>query len=400
MRLETLKIALVDLNRDLGGGQIALANMAYALSKKGHEVHIILGLKNIPARVMKLCFPFCYLHQTLGYPDLIHVRKIMQKAKRYILNLHKTCKFDVINAQGITGILIPPLLRDRLVVTLHGNNIKRGLTLFQYTCRNSEMRTAIPKASKNFFKNIFGHFLYGKLEKKACKKARLVVTLTPTEAYYTKKYYSILRQKIRVVPNAVINLKDNGSEVIHIPEHKKVILSVGALQFIKGTPILTKAMRYVLVSREDVVYVSVGNGPLMSNITELQAEFPKRVIMLPQMSTGLSALYARSAVLVQGSLYEAFGLSMGEAMLAAKPVVAFRLASIPDLVIDDVTGCLAKSVSSQDLATKTLTLIKNEEKMRNMGFNARKIVENRYNAEVVGSSMERVLKEVEPNGQS
>ncbi len=394
MLLETLKIALVDLNGGLGGGQIALGSMAYALSKKGHEVHIILGLKNIPERLTKLCSPYCHLHQTLGYSNLIHITKIKEKANRYILNLHKTCKFDVINVQGITGMLIPPLLQDRLVVTLHGNNVKRGLTLFNFACKNSEMRTAIPKAPKNFFKNIFGHFFYGELEKKTCQKARLVVTLTPKEAYYAKKYYSILRQKIRVVPNAVINLKDNSSEVIHIPEQKKVILSVGALQFIKGTPILTKAMRYVLASREDAIYVSVGNGPLMSNVTELQAEFPKRVIILPQISTGLSALYARSAMLVQGSLYEAFGLSIGEAMLAGKPVIGFRLASIPHLVIDNVTGCLAKPACSRDLANKTLSLIRNEEKIRTMGSNARKMVDKLYNVQVIASSMERVLKEI------
>ncbi|NVM31836.1 MAG: glycosyltransferase family 4 protein [Candidatus Helarchaeota archaeon] len=368
--------------------------MAYALSKKGHEVHIILGVKNIPERLIKLCSPCCYLHQTLGYTNLIHIRKIMTKANRHILNLHKTCKFDSIEAHGITGVLIPSLLQDRLVVTLHGNNLKRGLNLFRFACTNSEMLTAIPRASKSFFEHIIGHFLYAKFEKKACQMAKLVVTLTPKEAYYAEKYYSILREKIRIVPNAIVNLKDNSSELVHIPEQKKAILSVGALEFIKGIPILTKAMRYVLASNQDMIYVSVGNGPLMSNVEELKAQFPKRVIILPHVSAGLSSIYARSRALVQGSLYEAFSLSIGEAMLAGKPVIAFRLASIPSLVIDNVTGFLAKPACSRDLAYKTLSLVRNEEETRSMGFNARKIVENRYNAEVVGSSMERVLKEV------
>ena len=306
--METLKIALMDLNGRFGGGQLALGNMAYALSKRGHEVHILLGVKNVPERFIKLCSPYCHLHQTSGYPDLIHVRNIMEKTKRYILNLHKTYRFNVIDAQGITGMLIPPSLRDRLVVTLHGNNVQRGLNLLHFACKNSEMRNAILRAPKNFFKNVFGHFLYGKLEKRACEKAKLVVTLTPTEAYFPQKYYSITHQKIRVVPNTIVNPEDNGSEVIQVPDRKKVILSVGALEFIKGTPILTKAMRYVLTSEEDVVYVSVGDGPLMSYMRELKAKFPKKVIILPQISAGLSSLYAVSAILVQGSLYEALSL--------------------------------------------------------------------------------------------
>lgn len=377
-----------------GGGQIALGNMAYVLSKKGHEVHLLLGVKNIPERLAKLCSSCCCLHQTLGYSNLTHMTRIIDKTKRYILELHRTCRFDVIDAHGIAGILIPSLLRDRLVVTLHGNNMQRGLNLLQFACKNVEMRNAIPRAPKNFFKNIFGHFLYGKIEKKACEKAKLVVTLTPTEAYYAQKHYSISRQKIRVAPNAIINLKDNSSEVIRIPEREEVILSVGGLEFIKGTPILTKAMRYVLASTQNVIYVSVGDGPLMNYVKELKAEFPEKVVILPQVSAGLSSLYARSVALVQGSIYEAFSLSMGEAMFAGKPIIAFRLASIPDLVIDNVTGLLAKPASSRDLANKTINLIKNEEKTRDMGFDARKIAEKLYNVQVVGSSMERVLKEV------
>jgi glycosyltransferase involved in cell wall biosynthesis len=392
--LETLKIALIDLDGRFGGGQIALGNMAYALSKKGHEVHMVLGVKKIPKRLMKLCSPYCYLHRTLGYPDITHVRNIMEKATRDILNLYKTCKFDVIDAQGITGTLIPPLLRNRLVVTLHGNNMQRGLNLLRFTYKNSEMRNAFPRAPKNFFKNVFGHPLYGKLEKMACETAKLVVVLTPMEAYYAKKWYSISSQKIRVVPNAVINLQDNSSEVIRIPERKKVILSVGALEFIKGTPILTKAMKNVLESTDDIVYVSVGSGPLSIYVRELKANFPNKVIILPRVSTGLSLLYASSIALVQGSLYEAFGLSMAEAMLAGKPVIAFRLASIPELVVDNVTGLLAKPACSQDFASKTLSLIENEEERQRMGFNARKIVENLYNVEVIGRNMECVLKEV------
>lgn len=392
--METLRIALVDLNGRFGGGQIAVANMAYALSKKGHEVHIILGVENVPKRIKELCSQSCFLHQTLGYTNLTYIRKITEKVSRYVLSLHSACKFDVIDAQGITGVLIPRTLRDRLVVTLHGNNIKRGLNLFQFGCKNSEMRKAIIGASQSFFKTFLGAFLYGRLEKAACQTAKIVVTLTPTEAYYAKKFYSIPYQKIRIVPNAVVNLNDSSSETIQIPEHKKVILSVGALELIKGTPILAKTMRYVLASTKNVVYVSVGNGPLMSYVKELEAKFPGKVITIPQASEGLSSLYSRSAMLVQASLYEASSLSMAEAMLAEKPVIAFRLASIPDLVIDNTSGYLAKPTCSRDLANKTLSLITDEEKTREMGSNARKIVDKFYSVEVVGNSMERVLKEV------
>jgi glycosyltransferase involved in cell wall biosynthesis len=85
---------------------------------------------------------------------------------------------------------------------------------------------------------------------------------------------------------------------------------------------------------------------------------------------------------------------MGEAMQASKPIIAFRLASIPDLVVDNFTGCLAKPVSARDLASKTMNLITDEEKARAMGDNARETVKELYSAEAVGVVMEGLLKEV------
>jgi hypothetical protein len=64
------------------------------------------------------------------------------------------------------------------------------------------------------------------------------------------------------------------------------------------------------------------------------------------------------------------------------------------LIIDNVTGCLAKPAFSLDLARKTLNLVRNEEKTNKMGKNAKKTIETLYNSQIVGSKMEHVLKEI------
>lgn len=394
--METLKIVLVDLDGRLrGGGLVAIGNMAYALSRRGHEVHILLGIESIPERLLKLCSQRCYFHQLSGYSNLAHMVKIREKTRAYISKLNTTWGFDVIDAQGISGLFVPSSLQNRLVVTLHGNNVERGLSLVKFTCRSTEMCMAIPKAPKSFAQNVVGHFLYGEIEEKACASAKYIVTLTPSEAYYARKHYSIPREKIRIIPNAFPDLGKNDPQITNLVlEKKKIILSVGALDFIKGTPILTKAMKLVLKSTKDVVYVSVGHGPLLSYVLGLRDEFPGRVIVLPSVSEGLLSLYDRSFAFVQASLYEAFSLSMGEAMQASKPVIAFGLASIPDLIVDNFTGCLAKPVSARDLASKTMNLITDEEKARALGDNASKTMKELYSAEAVGAITEGLLKEV------
>lgn len=394
LSLETLRIALTDFSGRIGGGQVALANKAYALSMKGHEIHLILGTKDASWRLPHQCSPYCHLHPTRGYSDYSEAKRIVAKANRFILDLHRKLEFDIIDAQGINGIFVPTSLRDRLVVTVHGNNIKRGLTLIQFAFRNSEIRNCAMASSKNFFKHVFGHFLVGELEKKSCHAARFVVGLTKTEADYLQRYYSVPSSKIRVVPNVVVDFGNGISEEIGLPEKQRMIMSVGSLEFIKGIPILAKAMRNVLRDRSDVVYVSVGNGPLMDCVAKLKKEFPRRAVILPRIRDGLFGLYSRSLILVHASLYEAFGLSIAEAMLAGKPVVGFNLTSIPDLVNNNMTGLLAKPASSRDLAIKTLQLIDNEEEVRRLGRNAKDYVSKNFNAQVVGTQIERVFKEV------
>ncbi len=397
--MEPLKIALLDSYARQGGGSIALGNLAYALSRKGHEVHLLLGLGDVPERLLTLCSQKCYFHQLHGYSHFADIERIKEKTRSFISKLNMTWGFDVIAAQGISGLFVPSSFQNRSIVILHGNNVERGLSLVKFSCTSSEMCMAIPKAPRNFAQNVIGHFLYGQIEKKACQNARYVVALTPSEAYYARKHYSIPSEKISVIPNALPDLGNNDSRITNValPDKKKMILSVGALEFIKGTPILTRALKYILESTEDVAYVSVGNGPLLGYVKALKDKFPKKVTILPFVSSGLPSLYERSFALIHASLYEAFGLSIGEAMQASKPIIAFKIASIPDLVTDNLTGCLANPVSPRDLASRTMSLIMDEGRAQAMGDNARKSINKLCNAETVGVTMEELLKEVQSN---
>jgi len=392
--LETLKIALVDLHKSLGGGQIALFNMAYTLLKRGHEVHIISGIKKIPNRFQDSTFSECNLYPLSGCSNLIQIYNVIEKTKSYITNLNRVHKFDVINAHGISGVTIPSHLQDHLFVTIHGNSLCRILTLLNYTGKNRDILSTVLKYKENFLKNISGHIFQANLEKKACKKAKIVISLTPTEAVYARKYYSISEEKIRIVPNAILFPKTSEYNELPIPEEKKVILNIGALEFIKGTPILAKTMKHILAYTDDVFFVSVGDGPLRQTIKGIKTRFPEKTIMIPRISNSLTSLYRRSTLLLHASLFEAFGMVIAEAMFEEKPVVAFQTASIPDLVEDNVTGLLARPARTKDLTLKTIELLKDDKKVRMLGFNAKKRIEKISSPRIIGRKIENVFKEV------
>jgi len=392
--METLKIALIDFNKKIGGAQIALANLGKALSEKGHEVHVILGKKEISGRLANICLPYCYLHFISGYNDLSDLPILKGALRKSFFNLYNIHKFDVINVNGINELFVPPELLNRVVVTLHANNLYRGMNFLRYLHTSSYMRKAYGYDSKGIIKTVCGILIYSALEKKACERAKRVVTLTQTEANLAKKYYNVPEEKISIVPNSVLFPNDEEHlRELPIPENRKIIISTGSLSVIKGIPVLVKAVENVLSENKDVVYISVGDGPLMPMVKTLASRFPGRVLILNHVSTGMMSVYARSKVFIHGSLYEAFCLSMAEAMLVGKPVVAFNMASIPEMVIDNVTGYLVEPLDLKDLAEKAIDLLDNDEKARRMGSAAKKRIAELCNSKRIACKMESVYKE-------
>jgi len=391
--MESLKIALVDLNQKVGGGQIALANLGKSLVENGHEVHVILGTNELGGRLANICLPYCSLHCISGYSDLSDLPLLKRSIRKSFFKLYQVHKFDVINVNGIDEMFISPELLDRVVVTLHANNLYRGINFLRYLHTNSYMRKAYAYDSKGIIKTAFGGLLYAALEKRACARAKRVVTLTQTEANLAMKYYNTSKEKISIVHNSILFADDEHLDELHIPENKKIVISTGSLSVIKGIPVLVKAVENILSKKKDVIYISIGDGPLMPMVKNLASRFPGRVIILDHLSTGMRSAYARSNVFLHASLYEAFCLSMAEAMLVGKPIVAFKLASIPDMVVNNVTGHLAEPLDPKDLAEKTIDLLNDDGKARRMGSAGKKRIMELANSKRIACDIERVYKE-------
>jgi glycosyltransferase involved in cell wall biosynthesis len=79
--------------------------------------------------------------------------------------------------------------------------------------------------------------------------------------------------------------------------------------------------------------------------------------------------------------YENFPLSVLEAFALGKPVVGARMGGIPELVRDLDTGLTFEAGNVQDLREKLRFLLENPDLVRDMGENARRLVEERYNPE-------------------
>jgi glycosyltransferase involved in cell wall biosynthesis len=126
--------------------------------------------------------------------------------------------------------------------------------------------------------------------------------------------------------------------------HKTRILFIGRLDRQKGYDLLVETARHL----SETVDVRVLGSSVIGKHEEL--EVPSNVALLgwvdrPRIEAHLEA----ADLVIIPSRWEAFGLVALEAMRAAKPIVAFRIGALPEIVEDGVTGILSSPVSVASL---------------------------------------------------
>ncbi len=103
----------------------------------------------------------------------------------------------------------------------------------------------------------------------------------------------------------------------------------------------------------------------------------ERIIILARQDTALvNALQSRSAVVLQKSLREGFGLTVTEAMWKGTPVIGGDVGGIRYQIEDGVNGFLVSTV--EQAADRIVQLLTDDELRQMMGRRARKTVRERF----------------------
>mgnify|MGYP003346918144 FL=1 len=86
-------------------------------------------------------------------------------------------------------------------------------------------------------------------------------------------------------------------------------------------------------------------------------------------------------------------LTLLEAQLMEKPVIATRVGGIPELMRDTETGFLVEKGDSSDLIEKITLLLANKGLCEKMGKDGRKFVIDNFSWEIIGKKFLQIVKE-------
>jgi len=195
------------------------------------------------------------------------------------------------------------------------------------------------------------------------------------------------RDRVAIIPNGVdterFNPKRDGSQINsrYNLEESKVILFVGALtrwHRYKGLDVLIKAFHEIQDRIKDARLLIVGDGDLRPEYQASCSTIESKVIFAGNVNDDeLPNYYAASDLLVLPSIdrSEGFGLTLLEANATGKPVVASNVGGIPSVVTHGVNGLLVPPHDEKTLAKTIINLMKNEDRLLEMGLEGRRIAE-------------------------
>ncbi|KGN34708.1 lipopolysaccharide biosynthesis protein [Knoellia sinensis KCTC 19936] len=142
-----------------------------------------------------------------------------------------------------------------------------------------------------------------------------------------------------------------------IPEGAIVGITVANLRKEKDYPNLLQGARIALQSRDDLIILAVGQGPLADEISSLHARLGLGdKVRLLGYRTDVPELLAASDIFVLASAFEGLPVSIMEAMHAGLPVVATAVGGVPEAVTEGRTGLLVEARDASSLAQAVVAL--------------------------------------------
>ncbi len=371
-----MKIGLI-CSPTYGGSGVVATELGRFLARAGHQVHFISIA--MPFRLDYSPEENVVFHevQTTHYPvlpgDLAGISiasKTVQVASDFGL--------DLVHAHyAIPHAISAWLAREvskqsdlKVVTTLHGTDI-----------------TLVGKAPSYF-----------PIVKFAIEQSDAVTTVSEWLKEETIREFQITRN-IDVIPNFVDEQKfqrgTTGCRKSHFaPNGEKVMLHVSNFRPVKRISDVIKVFAKVNEELPSKL-ILIGDGPERDLAVNLARELRvmQNVFFLGKQDR-IENYFGCSDVMLFPSEYESFGLAALEAMATEMVVVASRGGNLPVLISDGVDGLLADVGDIDEMARKTVDILRDDEKRQAMGKKARKTAIDKYHPTKIIPQYEKLYERV------
>jgi glycosyltransferase involved in cell wall biosynthesis len=347
----------------VGGIGTYTYNMASALAKLGHEIHVIASTKGV-ARTVHDNGVFVHrvkrLHIKLK--ELEHLYYSYLVAKKII---EIKCHFDIVQSSEFASEAFWFSLNKKFPL------VTRLATPFYL----------IEELNGKMF---FGpRPLFNWMEKKQTLNCNGIFSSTYVLAKKVSEEWKIATSKVKVIPNSVdlSRIKQLGENMPapDILSGKDFLLYFGRLEERKGMCVLAKALPDVfeLFPSLNMVFIGTDLGyqgsSMREHIKKKSGKYDDRLIFYDNLPhEKLFPIVNSAKIVVLPSLWEAFGFVCVEAMALGRPVIASTGSGFEEIIEDNISGYLVEPGNSVLLAQKIISSLRDEKELRRISEGATK----------------------------
>lgn len=215
------------------------------------------------------------------------------------------------------------------------------------------------------------------------------VAVGETSARRMEDFYALGRNSVISIPNGVPDL--GFVEPLQHSGNEMIVGSIGRLDAMKAHDVLLRAAAQV----EGVRVIVLGEGTERKNLEQLAIDLgiADRIELRGWVEKPAEHL-PQFDVLAMPSRSEGFPLAMVEAMLAARPVVATRVGSMPEAIIDRETGLLIDKNDVDGLAKALYELREQPELRLQWGKQAREKAVTHFTVKAMTQRYEQLWQQL------
>ncbi|MDZ7845899.1 MAG: glycosyltransferase [Owenweeksia sp.] len=182
-----------------------------------------------------------------------------------------------------------------------------------------------------------------------------------------------------------------------VPADKVLVGMLARLTIQKDPLTFLRAVKYVTDRDDSAHFIIVGGGELEETCrAEAQKLGITNHITFEAFRTDVPAVLKLMDVYCLPSLWEGLPIGILEAMAMRKAIVATPVDGTKEVIKSGQTGILFEEYNHEEMGEAILQFIKNEQKRKTLGSNARQVIENSFGvkrmATEVGDLYEKVLK--------
>jgi glycosyltransferase involved in cell wall biosynthesis len=202
-------------------------------------------------------------------------------------------------------------------------------------------------------------------ERTLTRRVDAVIAITDALARFTVERVGLPAEKVSVVHYGLDELPGAWGPDAGPAADGPLLLAIARLTAQKGIDVAVRALAEL---PSGVRLAVLGEGPERGALETLARSLGvDERLLLPGRVGDVAAWLRAAEVVVHPARWEGFGLALLEAMLAAKPVVASRVSSVPEIVADGETGLLVAPDDHRALATAVGSLLQDPERARRLG---------------------------------